>query len=162
MEQLASGSPPPRGSFGALLRGHRRRALLSQEQLAARAEVSERTVRDIEAGRVRSPRTDTVRLLADALQLTGPERESWCEAAWSMNHQRAGPPAPAAAGPARVPGDAPAQLPPGPCGHSTSNNDALTTTERWELAALRRENRRLREHVEILKQATAIVATPTR
>jgi len=216
MEQLASG-PPPRDSFGALLRGHRRRALLSQEQLAARAEVSERTVRDLEAGRVRSPRTDTVRLLADALQLTGPERESWSEAAWSMNHQRAGPTAPAAAGPAPVPGDAPAQLPPGPCGHSTGNNrrcrrppagefpastvalcqrdgrpanqaaqdadltetavralagyaepdtstsndDTLTTTQRWELAALRRENRRLREDVEILKRATAIVATLT-
>src|SRR5262249_56230327 len=81
MEQLVSGLLPPRGSFGALLRGRRRRALLSQEQLAARAELSERTIHDLETGRVRSPRLDTVRLLADALQLTGPERESWDEAA---------------------------------------------------------------------------------
>jgi len=69
--------PPPRGLFGALLRARRRRALLSQEQLAARAQLSERTVRDLEAGRVRSPRTDTVRLLADALQLSDAERETW-------------------------------------------------------------------------------------
>jgi len=39
MEQLVS-SPLPRGSFGALLRARRCRALLSQEQLAVRAGVS--------------------------------------------------------------------------------------------------------------------------
>jgi transcriptional regulator with XRE-family HTH domain len=75
MEQPAS-APPPDGSFGALLRAFRHRACLSQEQLAAHAELSERTVRNIEAGRVRSPRKDMVRLLADALALTEPERES--------------------------------------------------------------------------------------
>src|SRR5215472_14147972 len=64
MEQLAS-APPPDGSIGALLRAFRHRACLSQEQLAARADLSERTVRNLEAGRVRSPRTHTVRLLAD-------------------------------------------------------------------------------------------------
>jgi len=84
--------------------------LLSQEQLAARAGLSERTVRDLEADRVRSPRTDTVRLLADALQLTGPQRESWFTAARGLDHQRAGPMAPGVGGPARVPGDAPARL----------------------------------------------------
>jgi transposase len=210
--------PPPHGSFGALLRACRHQALLSQEQLAARAELSDRTVRDIEAGRVRSPRTDTVRLLADALQLTGPERESWYEAARSVNHQRAGPAAPVARGPVRPSSDAPAQLPLGASGFGmanncrcrrlpggefpaatvtrcrrddrpanraaqdvdpietpmraqagqaepdarTSNDDGLTTAERLELAELRRENRRLREDVEILKQATAIVARLTR
>jgi len=51
MEQLVSASvAAPRGSFGAFLRARRHRALLSQEQLAARAELSERTVRDLEAG----------------------------------------------------------------------------------------------------------------
>jgi transcriptional regulator with XRE-family HTH domain len=54
--------------------------LLSQEQLAARAELSERTLRNLEAGRVRSPCADTVRLLAGALQLRAPERESWLAA----------------------------------------------------------------------------------
>src|SRR5215472_13509427 len=108
MEQLVSASLPAHGSFGAFLRARRHRALLSQEQLAARAELSERTVRDLETGRVRSPRTVTAQLLADALQLTGPERESWFAAAQGLNHRRAGP---AAGGPARLPGEAPAQLP---------------------------------------------------
>jgi DNA-binding CsgD family transcriptional regulator/transcriptional regulator with XRE-family HTH domain len=110
MEQLVS-PPPPDGSFGALLRARRSRALLSQEQLAARAEVSERTVRDLEAGRVRSPRTDTVRLLAEALQLTGPERWSWFVAARGVSHQRAVPAPPGAGGPAQMPHDAARQQP---------------------------------------------------
>jgi transposase len=38
----------------------------------------------------------------------------------------------------------------------------LTSTERSELADLRRENRRLREDVEILKRATAFFAKETR
>jgi transposase len=40
--------------------------------------------------------------------------------------------------------------------------DGLTSTEQAELAALRRENRRLREDVEILKRATAFFAKETR
>ena len=40
--------------------------------------------------------------------------------------------------------------------------DGLTTAEREELAALRRENRRLREDVEILKRATAFFVKETR
>jgi transcriptional regulator with XRE-family HTH domain len=103
MEPLVSVSPPP-GSFGALLRACRRRAYLAQEQLAAQAELSERTVRNLEAGRVRSPRTATVRLLADARQLSEPDRDSWFAAAKGVNHQRA----PTAGCP---PDDAPAQPP---------------------------------------------------
>ena len=80
MEQLVNASPL-HGSFGELLRVCRLRARLTQEQLAARATLSERAVRNLEAERVRSPRNDTVRLLADALELTGPERGSWFEAA---------------------------------------------------------------------------------
>lgn len=38
----------------------------------------------------------------------------------------------------------------------------LTTAEREELAQLRRENRRLREDVEILKRATAFFVKETR
>ena len=90
MEQLASG-PPPDGSFGVLLQAFRHRAYLSQEELAARAELSERTVRNLEAGRVRSPRTTTVRLLADALELAEPERESWLAAARRANGRPAEP-----------------------------------------------------------------------
>jgi transposase len=40
--------------------------------------------------------------------------------------------------------------------------DGLSTEERQELSALRRENRRLREDVEILKRATAFFAKETR
>jgi transposase len=40
--------------------------------------------------------------------------------------------------------------------------DGLTTEERQELAQLKRENRRLKEDVEILKRATAFFAKETR
>ena len=41
-------------------------------------------------------------------------------------------------------------------------DDGLTSDEKAELAALRRENRRLREDNEILKRATAFFARETR
>jgi transposase len=44
----------------------------------------------------------------------------------------------------------------------TGDRDGLTTEERQELAQLKRENRRLREDVEILKRATAFFAEETR
>ncbi|AQZ71367.1 Mobile element protein [[Actinomadura] parvosata subsp. kistnae] len=40
--------------------------------------------------------------------------------------------------------------------------DGLTSSEREELAALRRENRRLREDVDVLKRATAFFVRETR
>ncbi|WP_438672097.1 transposase [Spongiactinospora gelatinilytica] len=40
--------------------------------------------------------------------------------------------------------------------------DGLTSGEREEPAALRREHRRLREDVEVLKRATAFFVNPTR
>jgi len=88
MEQPVNASLLP-ASFGILLRARWHRACLSQEQLAACAELSERTVRNLEAGRVRSPRADTVRLLAGALRLSEPEREIWLEAARGGPPQRA-------------------------------------------------------------------------
>jgi len=218
MEQLASTWRSPDGSFGALLRARRRQALLSQEHLAIRAGISERTVRDLEAGRVRSPRGDTVRLLADALQLKGPQRESWFAAARGVHHPHTDPRVPGARGPARQFTDIPAQPPlsvrgfgvEGKSRHrcrftgqfqaeaiercrrenrqigqvaqdvdliataararasqaelqaGTGSDGGLTSAEQQELAELRRENRRLRGDVEILKQATAIFATATR
>jgi transposase len=45
---------------------------------------------------------------------------------------------------------------------SGAGSDGLTSDEREELTALRRENRRLREDVESLKRATAFFAKETR
>ena len=103
MQGAAGQHPRSDGSFGALLRAFRYRAYLSQEQLAARAELSERTVRNLEADRVRSPRHDTVRLLADALALTKPEQETWVAAAWGANGRQAEAGLPGAGGTARLP-----------------------------------------------------------
>src|SRR5512132_1265404 len=44
----------------------------------------------------------------------------------------------------------------------TRSDGGLTSAERHELAALRRENQRLRGDVEILKRATAFFAKETR
>ena len=44
----------------------------------------------------------------------------------------------------------------------TRRDGGLTTDERQELTQLRRENRRLREDVEVLKRATAFFAGETR
>jgi transposase len=44
----------------------------------------------------------------------------------------------------------------------TRQDGGLTTQERQELAELRRENRRLREDVDILKRATIFFAKETR
>ena len=44
----------------------------------------------------------------------------------------------------------------------TRGDGGLTSTERQELSALRRENQRLRQDVEILKRATAFFVKETR
>jgi len=207
-----------RGSFGAILRAYRHGAHLSQEELAARAELSERTVRSLEAGRVQSPRTDTVRLLADALELSQADRKRWFEAARAMNYLRPEPAITGAGGQVGPPDDAQAPLSLNECGSGSGSKSArdvsptgkfqaepsalcprgnrstgqvakyvdvtgaavqasatqggreagmcsdggLTGVDRRELAELRRENRRLREDVEILKRATAIFAAAAR
>ncbi|WP_336203849.1 ATP-binding protein [Nonomuraea sp. LPB2021202275-12-8] len=60
--------------MGPLLRGWRERALLTQEQLAERAGLNVRTVRRLEAGGPRRPRTASIVMLATALGLDGAER----------------------------------------------------------------------------------------
>ena len=61
------------GSLGELLRRLRQEAGLTQQELAERAAVSIRTLRDIEVGRVSRPRAGSVRRLASALPTAGPE-----------------------------------------------------------------------------------------
>jgi transcriptional regulator with XRE-family HTH domain len=55
--------------FGGELRARRERLQLTQEELAHRAALSVRTIRDLETSRVRRPRAHSVRQIADALLL---------------------------------------------------------------------------------------------
>jgi predicted ATPase/transcriptional regulator with XRE-family HTH domain len=68
-------------SFAALLRAHRRTAGLTQAELAERAGLGERTVRDLERGRAARPQRSTVELLGGALGLNAPEQATFLAAA---------------------------------------------------------------------------------
>src|SRR5262245_11983493 len=61
---------------GQALRRHRMRAGLSQERLARQAGLSLRAIRDIERGRVRQPRQDSLIRLAGALRLSDREQQA--------------------------------------------------------------------------------------
>ena len=67
--------------FGEVLRGHRRAARLTLEQLAEVSGVSARTLSDMERGRSKGPQHRTVTALADALALNGAAREEFVELA---------------------------------------------------------------------------------
>jgi tetratricopeptide (TPR) repeat protein/transcriptional regulator with XRE-family HTH domain len=73
-------SPQPR-TFSGLLRRYRMAAGLTQEQLAEAAGLSPGAVSTLERGISRSPRRDTVGLLADALGLAPAERSLFERAA---------------------------------------------------------------------------------
>jgi tetratricopeptide (TPR) repeat protein/transcriptional regulator with XRE-family HTH domain len=64
----------PQVTFADLLRTLRSRARLTQEELAETAGLSPRSVSDLERGIATAPRRETIRLLADALNLTGQTR----------------------------------------------------------------------------------------
>jgi transcriptional regulator with XRE-family HTH domain len=66
--------------FAMLLRGRRLAAGLTQQELAHRSGLGVRTVRELERGRVARPQRGTVSLLADALELTGQERDEFVAA----------------------------------------------------------------------------------
>ena len=67
--------------FGEVLRGHRRAARLTLEQLAEASGVSSRTLSDMERGRSRGPQHRTVTALADALALEADARQQLIELA---------------------------------------------------------------------------------
>ena len=64
----------PAGGFAELLQRLRIGAGMTQDELAKAAELSPRTVSDLERGINRTARKDTAELLATALGLTGDER----------------------------------------------------------------------------------------
>ncbi|MFC4852670.1 BTAD domain-containing putative transcriptional regulator [Actinophytocola glycyrrhizae] len=61
--------------FGELLRAHRRRAGMTQRELADRAGVSAGAIRDLEQGRTRSPKRRSVQAIASALGLSRQDAE---------------------------------------------------------------------------------------
>ena len=82
--------------FGELLRTHRLDAGLTQQQLADFAMLSVRAIRDLECGRTRSPRAETVRLLAEGLRLDDSSRADLQQAGGRpTGRMPVAPPAPA-------------------------------------------------------------------
>jgi transcriptional regulator with XRE-family HTH domain len=97
--------------FSALLRQLRRQTELTQEDLAARAGLSVRTIRRLETGVSANPQMDTVRLLADALRLKPDERARMLAVADGK-----APPEPPGVTPGATPGATPG-VTPGVNGH---------------------------------------------
>ncbi len=79
--------------FGEIVKAHRHRLGLSQEELAEKVGVNPRTIGNIEAGRIATPRASTVRLLAAAFNLRGVDRERFCSAAIQSLDTPEAPPA---------------------------------------------------------------------
>lgn len=67
-------------TFPQLLRRHRQAARLTQDELAGRARIGVRTLRELERGRA-MPQRATAELLATALGLTGTDRDVFLRAA---------------------------------------------------------------------------------
>jgi transcriptional regulator with XRE-family HTH domain len=95
---------PRRGDwvFGDVVRANRARLGMTQEELAGKAGVGVRSIRDIEAGRVGRPRPGTVRLLADAFALRDTARDRFHESALVAQLDE---PAPGRPVPAQLPAD---------------------------------------------------------
>ena len=99
--------------FSQLLYSHRRRRALTQENLARRAGLTARSIRNLELGSVRAPRPGTVQRLADGLALAGADRERFETAAVATYLGR--PPAPG----------------PNPVGESEVTHVSGAVTVRW-------------------------------
>ncbi|SHH25080.1 Helix-turn-helix domain-containing protein [Jatrophihabitans endophyticus] len=79
--------PPVASAAAHTLRRLRRDAGFSQEDLAHRSGVSERTIRSLESGRAKRPHRDTLGEVARALGLERAETESFV-ASWRQEHRR--------------------------------------------------------------------------
>ena len=79
-------------TFAALLKQYRMAVGLTQEELAERAQLSIRAVSDLERGVKSRPYPATIRLLANALQLTATERAELEVAAGRRNSTASTPP----------------------------------------------------------------------
>lgn len=64
-------------TFADMVQQWRHAANLTQEGLAERSGLSPRSIQNLERGRVSRPRRESVRLLADALGLSGPARAAF-------------------------------------------------------------------------------------
>ncbi|WP_020416792.1 tetratricopeptide repeat protein [Amycolatopsis sp. ATCC 39116] len=103
-ETLDIGSPGEGPTFGELLLRHRRAARLTQADLAQASGVSVRALSDLERGRARAAQRRSTEALADALGLTGGNREDFLAAARDGRRRRSRPAAPfAGPPPAAVP-----------------------------------------------------------
>lgn len=98
-----------RPDLGVLLRGYRIAAHMTQEDLANRAGMNSRTVRDIERGAIRAPRRSSVESLATALSLAEVERSGFLAVAEAARWPPAGP---VGADPDEMSTVVPRQLPP--------------------------------------------------
>ncbi|MBQ1028328.1 tetratricopeptide repeat protein [Micromonospora sp. C95] len=67
--------------FSQMVTAHRRRLGLTQEDVAAATGLAVRSIRDVESGRVARPRASTVRLLAEAFNLSDADRVHFIHAA---------------------------------------------------------------------------------
>src|SRR5262245_23815926 len=82
--------------FGFRLREHRLAAGLTQEELAEHAGLSARGISDLERGLKKRPYSDTVRRLADALDLDSTSRTAFAASARVQGARRPSPAADAA------------------------------------------------------------------
>src|SRR5258708_36453153 len=96
---------PSTGTFAGMLRQLRLAAGLTQEQLAAAAGLSPRSISDLERGVNLTARRETVKLSADVLNLTGPARDGFQAAARGLGKHQAFPVGGAAAATRTLPRD---------------------------------------------------------
>lgn len=119
-----------RAALGAALRGYRVAAGLTQEELARGSGISVRAISDIERGRTTRPFMRSIRLLADAMTLTGAARRQLMTAAHGGTDDEAFPGSGGrlADQPGRVPWPAvvPRQLPPAVRHFTGRTNDLMT------------------------------------